>query len=42
MVVDEPGGRLTAFQVEVARLFFTCPRAADFCWLGEAHCWRKD
>lgn len=34
MVVDEPGGRLTAFQVEVARLFFSLPASGGFLLAG--------
>jgi hypothetical protein len=32
---------LTDFQLEVTRLFFTCPRAGDFCWPWERPCSRS-
>ena len=42
VVTDEPGGRFTAFQLEVACCSSASRRARAFCWLGEGHCWRKD
>ena len=42
LVIDEPGGLLTAFQIEVAQLFFTLPASGGFLLAGEEHCWRKD
>ncbi len=41
-VVDgTDGGRLTAFQVQVAQLFFGLPASEGFCWLGEERCSRR-
>jgi hypothetical protein len=41
LVTNDPGSLLTAFQIEVAQLFFSLPASDGFYWLGEGPCWRK-
>jgi hypothetical protein len=40
-VTDDQGSLLTAFQIEVAQLFFGLPASGGSFSLGEGPCWRK-